>query len=249
MSEFLGEDVEGTGDGGDGTAGQQQQQGMNPAALKQITDRVRSQVVREMMGDPEFAELLRARADKRKVKIVDLDASNGNKPGFIDPDAGTDDSSEQEPNWDEMNNRQLMGHMLKTVKPVLQGAINSVVQPLVQKIQSLEGYAKGHEEQQIAQQVSAFKAKTQDFDSYAEQMAQLAGSNPSLNVEQLYVLAKHSAGQLVPKARLAASEQPTYPVGNSPNRKPKSHTMDAIRASIRKNVSSMVDENPESFME
>jgi len=248
------------GEGDDQGDGGQEDQGVNNQVTKIALDKitratqaqVKQEVLAEFMRDADFAELLRARAEGRKVKISSLDPNDGSGgQGKQDQDQNQAGLTglEEEPNYDEMNNRQLMGHFLKTVKPMLQGTIKSMLTPVVQELQEVKGYAKQHEQQQISQQVDGVRKKYNDFDSYADTMVSMSEANPNLTAEDLYILAKSRSGQLVPKASRAASERPSTVIANSQNRKPRSHTSEAIRMAVRNTVNGLVDANPNDFLE
>jgi hypothetical protein len=67
-----------------------------------------SQFMLQLMKDPEIGEILRARAENRKVKIIPLSQVGDEE---ADPAVGQQ-QPQQPPNFDEMNEQQKMDYMV-----------------------------------------------------------------------------------------------------------------------------------------
>lgn len=246
----IGDFLESPADTLNGGAGGEGAPTIDPKILQQITQRAsqqtRDSLMAQLMQDPDIAAVFKAKTEKRRIKVIDDQPQplDGGGAGPAGAGAGADD----EPNFDEMSNKQLFGHMVKQMKPLMQGILKSTVEPLLAEINELKGKAAGYEQKTVNDAVNAFRSRTPDFDSYGEQILELSRQKPDLDVEELYALAKYKAGQFVPKANIAASEQPTFAVGSPTNRNPKSHSSSAIQDAVRKAMTNFVSQNPGEFL-
>lgn len=98
----------------------------------------------------------------------------------------------------------------KKVISVIEQRIKSHLRPLEDQVSGLRNIADTYQTQEVNNQITSVSKKYQDFSKYRSAMSQLArGKGAGLSVEQLYVLAKHEAGELRLSEPSTHSERPT----------------------------------------
>ena len=185
-------------------------QGKTPEQLQQELTASTQQVVEarmhaQLMSDPEISQILRARAAKKKIKIVEDDG--GYKPaGSIADEVAP--SPENEPDLEKMTNTELFKHLAATQAKNTEKILTKMLAPVSQQIGQLEQLTTAQLNERSRQEVDQVRKQYPDFDKHRDSMLTLVGQNPNLNAKQLYVLAKAQAGEPVVEARQMSSERP-----------------------------------------
>lgn len=167
-------------------------------AKAQIQSQVQSdegnRMLMSMISDPDIQAILAARRENRDVEVVSKDSvSKTPEKDLVEEDdlEGFDDE-------------------VKKIVKILDKKISSKIEPLVEKLSTLESLAKTFQGKDIDDQISSVKSKHPDFDKYRTEMAALArNEGAGLPVGELFLLAKHRAGDLKFVEESTHSERPT----------------------------------------
>jgi len=178
-----------------------------------------------LMADPQIRQILEAR---QKGENVELRVGNTIPP------------VEEEPDWDNLNNKDLVKELVKRLPRVIEQHLDKRVTPLDSELKGLKGYIESQEESKAKQQIDALKQKYPDFDAMKPQMASVLKDNPNLSFEELYVItkARSSGAPLTPTTTNTASERPTSETARSP----RSSKRKTPLAQGRKGWDQMLDE-------
>jgi hypothetical protein len=84
-----------------------------------------------------------------------------------------------------------------------------VIEALQSQIEELKGITSTFQQKELKSQVNTLKEKHPDFTQYKEAILKLANDNPSLELEELYILAKKRAGKLKLSNPTTFSEKPS----------------------------------------
>lgn len=152
-----------------------------------------SSVLAKILADPDVRMLLEAKQKGEKVKVVE---DKPKKMNYAPPE-----------DYEELSNKQLAEHILKQVGNTLDTSLASKLEPLINSIKNFEGYVGNIEAKTVSQQIDGAKKKFSDFNDYIPEMRELNKLNPSLNVEELYMIAKRR--KVGPEAQNTESEKPT----------------------------------------
>lgn len=169
-----------------------------PAVVPPQNDAAKALV--ELLADPQIAEIVAARQAGRGVNIVDVE------------------SAEVEPEVPVVKDEDLedLDPEIRKVVDVLTSHITARIGPLDEKIAALEGLASKMQETAVGKQIEAVEDKHKDFGKYRAEMAKISRNEGSgLEIEELYLLSKHRAGDLNITNPSTDSEKPTP----SPRRK------------------------------
>lgn len=209
--------------------------------LTQVTeDQVKARVMAELMKDPEVFALMRARQAGKQVRIVEGDATNdGANQG--NQQQGVDDFDDAA--LEGMSRKEMMGAVLKSVTKQLDNFFKTRSQPLEQRLGQLENTANTVVQERTQQAVTTTAAKYPDFWTFKDQMIQLSQRHPSLDAEELYMMAKAKSGKLVPKTSRVSLERPTNTSPRPPKVKQDNHTEQAIRELATQSLRGFFDAN------
>jgi hypothetical protein len=97
---------------------------------------------------------------------------------------------------------------------------NATIEKLLERLDAVEGVAGSYQKKEVVAQVNQVREKHRDFDQYQTSILSLSQKNPSLGVEELYVLAKLKAGKLNLNEGSTQSERPTSQPRRESTRKP-----------------------------
>ncbi len=159
----------------------------------EVSDRLKAveqnQALNALMADPEVQEVIKL---KRAGKPVAVSEIVEGKDETVNEEDGLDDDD--------------------PAKEVLQRfakIIDKKLNPISERLASIEGLADDVRRQGVDSQVKTLREKHEDFDKYRDQMMVLAKDNTGLDVEELYMLARKRAGKLDLTNASTFSEKPT----------------------------------------
>lgn len=194
-----------------------------PESEARIKALEQQQALNQLLADPEVAAVLKARQEGRKVSIVDAKDEEGETAPEPEEDP-LKDLPADDPKKELLTS--ILGLIDKKLSPILR-KIETAEQTFGQRLENVEGVSDTIKKREVDDQIRAAKAKYKDLPQYSAKMMELVKAHPTLNVEQLYLIAKQTAGKL----RLAAepttfSERPTQqpprrPGGKGPNKPPE----------------------------
>jgi hypothetical protein len=162
------------------------------AANEQV---VRARVLAEMMGDPDFAAVARAKAAGQKF-VVQVDGQQGQQ-AEADPDLTEEDLS---------NPTKLKGFLLKSLDGIVKNAFKQQMEP---KFQAIDQFIGNQQTRDAQSQVAQARQEFPDFDSYLTEMQQLNLKHPTMDAKELYHLARSQKGLAPVNPSRAASERPS----------------------------------------
>jgi hypothetical protein len=170
-----------------------------------------SQVVAELMKDPEMAALLRAKHTGKKVKIIEDDGSTGE----TNPSATNEEIPE-----DETDPKKIITHMMKGFMKEIKSTINTEIAPIKQRVEAAEGVILTERQRKVSDTLDGLRKKYPDFSDYEPAMVKLnAQVGGTLEPEQLYVLVKTQAGQPIERNKKIETERPSTEVGRTTKKK------------------------------
>lgn len=146
-----------------------------------------------IVSDPDVAAVLAAKRANKVVKV----STDEEEVEVETEDEGesTDGGEGEEEHSDEV--RQVIAVLKAQLKPV------------TERLENLEGVAQNYQRQAANVQINEVSSRYKDFEKYRKSMAELSESHPGLGVEELYILAKHKADDLVIVQPSTESERPT----------------------------------------
>jgi hypothetical protein len=200
---------------GDGTtvekpANQQTQQ----QQMEQFMKMGEQKALARLMTDPDFQKLWSAKQKQQRVRI--FADGEGQAEGTVERDPGREQTEEEDVDVNELDNRQLAGHILKSIDKLLTSKLGQVVDPIKQGQEQFKQFAQQQINKDIKRQIDETRNQFSDFDKYIEGMERLSAENPNLGPKQLYLLAK--AEKLPLKGdRSTDSERPSATI-NRPSR-------------------------------
>lgn len=152
-------------------------------------------IVQRILADPDIQSVLKAKQSGKAFKIVeDTPEEPAEEPNTLTADMEDDDP---------------MKEPLSKIEQMLRERIDSKFEELTGRLSSVEETATEIKRREVTDQIKATRSKYKDFDQYRTEMVELARSNPSLDAEQLYLLARHKKGQLRLAEQITAQERPT----------------------------------------
>jgi len=154
-----------------------------------------TEVVAKLLADPDVRELLEAKQRGEKVRLV-----MGEEPAKIE-------NSIDEADLEAMSNRELAGHILKSLSKNLDGVLVSKLEPLTKTLKNLESYIGNNEAKTVVQQIEEGRKKYSDFNDYVPAMQELNKVNPGLSIEELYLISRKR--KVGPEVAGLATERPT----------------------------------------
>lgn len=163
----------------------------------QNKDILRAQILAEFATDPDFSKIMAARQRGQQVRVLQGDEV----PETIKQPV---EKEEEVVDLENMNNAQLMHHMVKKITDRLPELVASSIKPLHDELQSVKGSTMSMEQERVMNQIAATQKKYPDFNQYRAEMAQIANTYRGLNADQVYLLAKQATGKLK-----LADDQPT----------------------------------------
>lgn len=171
--------------------------------------------VNQVLGDPQVAALMAARASGRRVKIVD------------DAPASEPEEKEEVVNWAELSPELIPAKVIelgdKRAKKIAAQLIREHLGPVQQQTQQMQQLFTQQQEQAAAADVNALRKKYGDEEirKYAPSMSQLhQESGGKWAPEKLYLLARALDGKPAPseERRGTESERPNQSAARPPAR-------------------------------
>lgn len=163
----------------------------------QTKDILKAQILAEFATDPDFSKIMAARQRGQQVRVI----SGNEVPETIKQPV---EKEEEVVDLENMNNAQLMHHMVKKITDRLPELVSQSIKPLQDELQSVKGSTMSMEQERVMNQIAATQKKYPDFNQYRAEMAQIANRYPGMTADQVYVLAKQATGKLK-----IADDQPT----------------------------------------
>lgn len=146
----------------------------------------------QLLSDEDVAAVVRAKRAGKPVKVVDT--------------VEEEPKEEEEPEGDPEDPQvQLLGKVSK----LFDAKLAKVLEPLQQRLEQVGSVAEEVTKRDVNDQIASTKKKYPDFDKYGKEVLELHQANPSLQVEQLYLLARHKKGNLRLAEQTTATEKPT----------------------------------------
>jgi hypothetical protein len=181
--------------------------------LEQTKQRVPA--MNQVLGDPQVAELMAARASGQRVKIV--------------PDVPAPEVEEKEEviDWATMSPELIPGKVIelgdKRAQKIANKIINERLGPVQQQTQQMQQIFTRQQEQEAVKDVNALRAKygEDEIKKYAPAMSQLhQESGGKWSPEKLYLLARALDGKPAPveERRGTESERPNTSAARPPSR-------------------------------
>tara|TARA_R100000306_G_C4377375_1_gene142556 strand:- start:1118 stop:1933 length:816 start_codon:yes stop_codon:yes gene_type:complete len=175
--------------------------------------------VARLIAIPEVRDVLTALQDGKDVKVLTgVEAGSGSQAPL--PESAQAPPSMSAEDLDEMSNAQLTDHIVQSVgsslSSNLKGIISEQLKPIEASIGRAESFIGRAETDSMQRQARELGAKYEDFNEYKDRMIELNTQNPSLNLEQLYHLAKLDAGSPVTPLKGMSTERPGTMAGRTP---------------------------------
>jgi len=165
-----------------------------PAPAATPADSETQRYLLSLVADPDVQKILAARGSGQDVEVV----SRSNHEAEVAAETEVEESLEG------------VDEDIKRVVNILDKKISSKVNPLLDKIGALEQLAQGYETRAMNDQIKDISSKHKDFNKYRKEMAAIARKEGvGLGVEELFLLAKHRAGELSLDEPSTHSERPT----------------------------------------
>ena len=179
----------------------------------------KDQLLMGLLADPQVQQVVKARQEGRQVRVSDDDEPQ---------EKTTDKNFTLEDTLDE----EIPDEVLPVIRAV-ESKLTGVLEPLTQRLSMLEDTASQYQKNLVDQQVATAKAKYPDFDQHRTTMAALARENPSLPIDELYLIARARSGNLHLAQTSTASEKPTAASRRGTRRDVSSKIMESARGSGR----------------
>lgn len=165
-----------------------------------VADRIarleQQQALNHVLSDPDVRAVIDAKRQGKKIKVAE-DA--GEAPAETPEPSVADDLPADDP----------MRETLSRIDKMLKTRIGAAVEPLSKRLEGVESLASEVQKKDVSSQVAAAKAKYKDLDQFKTEMVELSRDNPTLGVEDLYILAKHRSGKLRQAETATFTEKPT----------------------------------------
>ena len=152
-----------------------------------------SSMLAKILADPDVRQILEAKQKGEKIKVVE---------DKLERQVVVDDVD-----YEELSNKELAKQILSDVTTNIDTTLASKLEPLTEAIKNFEGYVGGVEAETVGKQIKKAQEKYDDFNVYVPDMKELNKLNPSLVVEELYLIAKRR--KLGPMDKSISSEKPT----------------------------------------
>lgn len=163
----------------------------------ELTGMDANQLLTGLLADPEVQSILTARRDGTKVSVV---------PDVVDDDT---DSTVDDTTTQEQKDLEELDPDIKRVLDHINKRIDQQVGPLTEELKALRSIASEYERQGIDEQIKKVSTKHKDFQKFQPQISKLVENVSGLDVEELYILAKHREGELNLAEESTHSERPT----------------------------------------
>lgn len=213
--------------------------------LTQVTEeQVKARVMGELMKDPEIFSILRARQSGKRVKIVEEGAE---PPASSAPQQSDGLDGIDETTLEGMSKKEMVGLVLKSVTKQLDNFFKQQSQPIVDRLGQLENTASSFAQERTQQAVQQVAQKYPDFWDFKDPMIQLSQKHPTMDAEELYLMAKVRAGKFVPKTSRTSTERPTNMSTRPPKVQQKNHTEQAIRELANQSLKGFFEANREGI--
>ncbi len=148
----------------------------------------------KILGDSDVRTLLdaKARGDKISLKVGE-----------------DEDESVETPDLESLSQTELVQHLLGQVEKAFGKNISAALEPLVQRINGVEGFVDDQGKDKLSQGIESARKKFSDFDEYQDEMIGAYEHPESLSPEELYVIAKLRKGGFATLGKDTSSEKPS----------------------------------------
>lgn len=157
-----------------------------------------------ILADPDILRVYNAKKAGKPVTISDTPEPDPEPEPEDDLTAGLDDNDPSK-------------KILETITKLIDTKLNKALEPLSGQLDSVRSVTEQVQRQEVTSQITKAQEKYKDFGEYKTKMLELSKENPSLAVEDLYILAKNRAGKLRMVEQVTTTERPTH----QPNRSSK----------------------------
>jgi len=130
------------------------------------------------------------------------------RPGTKPPVKEVEEEEEEDIDINELDNKGLAKYVTKVLTREVSKTLSKQKEELDSQLQQLTGYVQKQHQQTLEQQIAEVREKYPDFDDHRAEMIQLSNENPSLAVEELYILSKVRKGSPIVKDSTLESERP-----------------------------------------
>lgn len=165
-----------------------------------VKEQAQSEILAQLMSDPDFAALFRAKQSGQKVKIGPADELTNNGDTPAEPSAEDLDVSD---------GKNLKNFIVKTMRNVTSQIVRESLQPVIEKVQQTERFVRSQQQATAKTTIEATAKEFPDFWDYKEEMVRLNQENPNLTPRQLYTLAKIEKGQQPERDLSLEQERPS----------------------------------------
>ena len=154
-----------------------------------------SQLLAQLVADPDIQLILQARNSGKQVKITTNDETS-------------ESESTPEEDYTELEE---FGPDAKKLVGLIDKKIGSRLDPVVEEVSLLKSLAATLQKREVTDQIAAVSKKHPDFDKYRKAMAEMSRTEGTagLGVEELLLIAKNRAGDLSVTVPSTDSEKPT----------------------------------------
>lgn len=218
MAENTGDAIVGT-EAGDTPPGEQEKKDVQAQLQAANVQAAEATLLARMAQDPEFGEIMRARAAGKKVKIIPDDNEYRSR-SVVDEVAP---EPQAEIDLEKMTNKELLQHLLRENVKATEKVLQAKLAPVLEQVTKLQTSSDKQLQTAAAGEFQVLQRSYPDVTKPAvvNAMVKLNAENPALNAKQLYVLAKAGLGEPVVEARHVSTERPGSVTTRPPARKLK----------------------------
>lgn len=183
-----------------------------------------------LMADEDVRAVVEAKRSGRKVRVSPAD----------EPEA----EPEPEPSIaSDLDENDPVRQTLERVDTLIKVRLKAANDSINARLAGLEGLGNEIKRKDVTSQVDVARSKFKDLDQYKDAMVTLSRENPTLSVEDLYVLSKSRAGKLRQAEQTTFSEKPTSQPRRSTPSKPTAGGRPPERPAGRKGFSALLAES------
>lgn len=167
-----------------------------------------------LLANPQVREVMAAQQDGRQVRVVsESETKTEESISTLKPDVEGLDLSVVE-DLEELSRKDFAKAILGQAVKTLGGVLESNLGKLNKKVESFEGYVQDGERKAIQDEIATAKETYKDFNAYGKEIFELHQKHNSLNVDDLYWMAKRMYGDR--SLPTVESERPTHTGGRPP---------------------------------
>lgn len=155
-------------------------------------------ILAQLMADPDIQAVIRSKNAGKQIKVVE----DVEEPVEDDTSSVISEVTKDLPENDPTK------AILEKMGRVIEEQVSRKLNPLLDRLKGVEGMVVEVQRKKVQDQVANAQKKYKDLDQYRDAMVTLSKENPSLKVEDLYILAKSRAGKLQLAEAKTFSEKP-----------------------------------------